>query len=124
VLNQSKGTLIALQRNPAPGEVDALAAACGRPVADLCSTNEDLEVMLALLELIDDYIGVSNTNMHLRAAAGRPARVLVPNPAEWRWMHWGRTSPWFPAFRIYRQALDGDWSAALAGLARDISITD
>lgn len=121
VLVQSSGTLIALQRNPLPGEIDALAAACRRPVADLCAVNEELESMLALLELIDDYVGVSNTNMHLRAAAGRPARVLVPNPAEWRWIHWGRTSPWFPAFRIYRQSLDGDWSVALAALAKDLA---
>jgi len=120
-LSQGSGTLIALQRNPAPGEIDTLAAACGRPVADLCAINEQLEDMLALLELIDDYVGVSNTNMHLRAATGRSARVLVPNPAEWRWMHWGHTSPWFPAFRIYRQALDGDWSVALAALTQDLA---
>ena len=35
-----------------------------------------------VLALLDEYIGVSNTNMHLRAAAGRTARVLVPRPAE------------------------------------------
>jgi hypothetical protein len=77
--------------------------------------------MLALLHLLDDYIGVSNTNMHLRAAAGRSARVLLPNPAEWRWMRWGRASPWFPGFRCYRQSLRGDWSGAMAELARDLA---
>lgn len=120
-LQSGKGTLIALQRNPASGEIDALASACERPVADLTAINEQLEDMVALLELIDDYVGVSNTNMHLRAAVGRPARVLVPNPAEWRWMHWGKSSPWFPAFKVYRQSLDGDWSPALAALAQDLA---
>ena len=68
--------------------------------------------MLALLALLDDYVGVSNTNMHLRAGVGKPARVLVPSPPDWRWMmNHARTSPWFPGFSIYRQSLRGDWDA-------------
>jgi len=72
------------------------------------------------LALIDDYIGVSNTNMHLRAGVGKTARVLVPCPAEWRWMAAGEESPWFPGFRIYRQTPDGDWSGALNKLRGDL----
>ncbi len=122
-LQQSRATLIALQRHPVAGELAALSAACARPVADLTALNEQLEDMQAALELLDDYIGVSNTNMHLRAAAGRAARVLVPNPAEWRWMNQGDRSPWFPQFRIYRQSLHGDWTPALHALARDLAAT-
>lgn len=115
------GTLIALQRNPQPGEIDTLAKLIGRPVHDFTALNEDLESMLALLALIDDYVGVSNTNMHLRASVGKTARVLAPCPAEWRWMAAGEESPWFPGFKIYRQTPQGDWSAALARLAQDLS---
>jgi hypothetical protein len=93
----------------------------GRPVHDWSDLNEDLEAMLAALSLIDDYVGVSNTNMHLRVAAGRTARVLVPVPAEWRWLQHGRSSPWFPGFAIYRQTLEGDWAPALAELERDLT---
>ena len=77
--------------------------------------------MLALLSLVDEYIGVSNTNMHLRAAVGRTARVLVPRPAEWRWMARGASSPWFPGFSVYRQTLDGIWGGALASLRADLT---
>jgi len=115
-----RGTLLALQRQPAEGEVAALAAHLGATVHDFSDLNDDLESMLALLELIDDYVGVSNTNMHLRAAAGRAARVLVPNPPEWRWLALGHASPWFPQFTVYRQSLRGDWSDALRTLARDL----
>lgn len=115
-----RGTLLALQRNPAPGEISTLAAETGAPVHDCTDLNDDLEGMLALLEVIDDYIGVSNTNMHLRAATGRSARVLVPSPAEWRWMAAGLTSPWFPGFTIYRQDMHGDWGDALRHLAHDL----
>jgi hypothetical protein len=120
-LHGIEATLLALQRHPGPGEIEKIAASIGRTVHDLTALNEDLEAMLALLALIDDYVGVSNTNMHLRASAGRTARVLVPCPAEWRWMTQGEESPWFPGFRIYRQSGDGDWNAAFMQLQKELS---
>jgi len=57
----------------------------------------------------------------LRAGAGRTARVLVPRPAEWRWMAAGSSSPWFPGFSVYRQSIDGEWNAALDALGRDLA---
>jgi tetratricopeptide (TPR) repeat protein len=114
------GTVLALQRAPRPAEVARFAAALGRPVAAFSAYNEDLEDMLALLALIDEYVGVSNTNMHLRAVLGKATRVLVPCPAEWRWMCAGARSPWFPEFPIYRQSAQGDWSHALAALNAEL----
>jgi tetratricopeptide (TPR) repeat protein len=116
------GTVVTLQRNPRPGEIARASRALGRPVHDLTSLNDDLESMLALLSVLDEYIGVSNTNMHLRAAACRSARVLVPAPAEWRWMQRGKASPWFPGFSIYRQTLQGEWNDALTALKRDLEV--
>lgn len=114
------GTFLALQRNPDTQEMERISRALGRPLHDFTALNEDLESMLALLALIDEYIGVSNTNMHLRATAGRTARVLVPRPAEWRWMAWGPSSPWFPGFSLYRQSVDGAWTDALVQLREDL----
>lgn len=114
------GTWLALQRDPQSGEIGRLAAHLGNPVHDLSALNEDLEAMLALLGLIDDYVGVSNTNMHLRAGVGRTARVLVPRPAEWRWMAAGNESPWFPGFRVYRQQPSGSWDDAFERLRDDL----
>ena len=76
--------------------------------------------MLALLALIDDYVGVSNTNMHLRAGSAEPPRVLMPAPPEWRWMAQGKESPWFPGFSVYRQGYDGNWDSALRELENDL----
>jgi hypothetical protein len=89
-------------------------------VVDLSRVNDDLRDALAAVSLLDDYVGVSNTNMHLRASLGRPARVLVAQPAEWRWMAAGDASPWFPGFSLYRQAINGRWEQALAHLERDL----
>ena len=114
------GTVVALQRNPEVGEIESLSAALGRPVHDLTGLNDDLEDMLAALNLIDEYVTVSNTNVHLRAGVGRTSRVLVPNPPEWRWMGQGDDSPWFPGCPVYRQGADGNWDAALLRLAKDL----
>ena len=115
------GTLLALQRMPAVGEIDAFAQAAGRPLHDFTALNDDLEGMLALLALIEEYTGVSNTNMHLRAVTGKTARVLVPAPAEWRWMAAGAASPWFPGYALYRQNNDADWTTAWGELRRDLA---
>lgn len=115
------GTVLILQRNPKPGEIDEFTVAAGREVCDFSAFNENLEAMLALLSLIDDYAGVSNANMHLRVGLGRTARVLIPHPPEWRWMAEGEESPWFPGFKLYRQGLDGDWGAVIDSLARDLA---
>ena len=114
------GTLVALQRAPFDGEIDALTDRAGRPAHDMTALNEDLESMLALLTLLDDYVCVSNTNTHLRAGVGRTSRVLVPFPPDYRWMLEGHESPWFPGTRTYRQSPDGGWDDAFRDLARDL----
>lgn len=113
--------IVALQRGPKEDEVAHFADILGRPVCDLTELNSDLEDMLALVGLLDDYVCVSNTNVHLAAARGHSGRLLIPTPPEFRWMASGDESPWFPGMKIYRQAVDGDWSAAFDRLARDLA---
>jgi Flp pilus assembly protein TadD len=109
------GTVAALQRGPRDDELRAAGEALGRPVHDFSRVNGDLDDALAVAALLDRHVAVSNTNVHLAAAAGRSADVLVPFPPEWRWGLAGE-SPWFPGFRTFRETVDGDWSAALAAL--------
>ena len=120
-LRPVNATVLVLQRHPQAGEIDALTHGLGRKVHDLAALNDELEDMLALLALLDEYITVSNTNVHLRAGAGRTSRVLVPDPPDWRWMVKGDESPWFPGSAVYRQGRDGDWGAAFGALDRDLT---
>ena len=119
-LGATDGTVLVLQRHPEAGEIGELSHGLGREAYDLTALNDDLEDMLALLALLDDYVTVSNTNVHLRAGAGRTCRVLVPNPAEYRWMAEGGESPWFPGSKIYRQGVDGAWGTAFGALIEDL----
>ncbi len=119
-LRPLSATVLVLQRNPEAGEIDEFSRVIGREAHDLTALNDDLEDMLAALSLLDEYVTVSNTNVHLRAGAGKTSRVLIPRPPEWRWMAAGEESPWFPGCRIYRQEVNGDWEGAFARLAGDL----
>lgn len=113
-------TLVLLQRHPEPGEAVDFSRRVRRPSCDLTALNEELADMTAVLALIDDYVAVSNTNVHLRASCGRPSRVLVPFPPEFRWMGAGDASPWFPEHRLYRQGTERTWDSALGRLIGDL----
>jgi hypothetical protein len=112
------GTIIALQRGARADH----AAQFGLPFHDLSFLGDDLPALLAVLAVLDEYVTVSNTNVHLLAGLGRTARVLIPYPAEWRWMRREGRSPWFPAFPVYRQPQSRDWSAALKQLRGDLRL--
>ncbi len=104
------GTLITLQRHGREDDMRALKNACGeRPLVDHNALHDDLEALLALLDLLDDYFTVSNTALHLRAGLGKRAQVFIPHPPEWRWMHRGDSSPWFPGMHLQRQNPNGQW---------------
>jgi Flp pilus assembly protein TadD len=117
-----RGTTILLQRGPRPGDTAQFAAGFGAPFHDLSALGDDLPALLAVLSLVDEYAGVSNTNMHLLAGIGRAARVVVPYPPEWRWMRRDGRSAWFPDFPVYRQPVSRDWSVPLAALRKDLGL--
>ena len=114
------GTVVLLQRGARAGEVAQFAAAFPGRFHDLSELGDDLPALLEVLAALDDYVGVSNANMHFLAGLGKSARVLVPYPGEWRWMRRPGPSPWFPAFTVYRQPQSRDWMPALDRLRADL----
>ncbi|MEE2999480.1 MAG: tetratricopeptide repeat protein [Pseudomonadota bacterium] len=120
ILSGISATIICVQRDPKPDELKKFSSLLGREVFDFSDINENLEKALALMTLLDDYIGVSNTNMHLRATTKSLARVLVTHPGEFRWLVAGETSPWFPNFILYRQEVDATWDRAFSRLRLDL----
>src|SRR5256885_197190 len=59
-LRGKRATFVSIQRFPRAGENETLARALDAPLHDLSEFNADLEDMLALLALVDEYVGVSN----------------------------------------------------------------
>jgi len=109
-LSQTKATIINLQRLPDQMEQNAFLQAIGKPVADFTALNNNLPGMLAMLSIIDEYVTVSNTNVHLREGLGLPSQVFVSRPfQDWRWGYEGDTSVWYPNSVVYRQAKALNW---------------
>lgn len=104
--------LVVLQRNPKKEEIDYLKKNSDFNIIDYSHYNENLLQMMSLLAVLDDYIGVSNTNIHLRGSLNKKAKVLLPYPAEWRWQLTGKSTPWYANFTLIRQSEDGYWDAA------------
>ena len=120
LLKDIDATILILQRNPTRSELNEFDEHLGRKAHDLSRFNQDLDNMAKLLASLDEYIAVSNTNVHLRAAVGKTSRVLVPFPPEWRWMDTGTDSPWYPGTALYRQSMSGDWTESVRRLKDDL----
>ena len=63
----------------------------------------------ALLANLDLLVSVDTANIHLAGALGRPAYLLLPFAADWRWLERRDDSPWYPSLRLLRQTTAGDW---------------
>lgn len=113
-------TLISVQRGAMAHDLAALAGAARRPVHDFSDVNENLPDAIAVLSLLVDYVAVSNTNVHFNDSLRKRTRVLVTQPAEWRWCLEGERSPWLTLAILYRQGNDGAWDGALARLKEDL----
>ncbi len=122
LLNKIQGTVVILQRQPDSDEIETIKSSLGINVCDCSDMNNKLEDMLALLNILDEYIGVSNTNIHLRAGLKKRCKVLAPFPPEWRWMAAGQQSHWFPDISIYRQDSERSWESAFKNIKSDLEI--
>jgi hypothetical protein len=100
-----------LQRDLRPEDVPALAMYqgirfFGHELRDFCDT-------AALIEEMDLIISIDTSVLHLAGALGRPAWVMLPFAADWRWLMQRRDSPWYPTMRLFRQPVSGDWTSVV-----------
>jgi tetratricopeptide (TPR) repeat protein len=79
---------------------------------------DDYDETAALVCALDSVLSVCTAVVHLAGALGRPALVMVPIGAEWRYGAEGERMPWYPSVRLVRQAGIGDWPGVLAEVAR------
>lgn len=112
--------IVSVQRAPRAGENDMLRARFGERFVDMSAFNADLGRMLGVLAACEEYVGVSNTNFHLRASLGMNGRVLTPFPPEWRWLGDG-PSPWFPGFSVLRERPGTGWKDAFDRLRSELA---
>lgn len=75
----------------------------------------------AVIGELDLLICVDTSVAHLAGALGKPVWVLVPTPADWRWLEVREDSPWYPTMRLFRQARQGDWGEVIGRVRESLA---
>ena len=119
ILAQRGVSFVSLQR-PVPPR-DAAEFAAMPHIIDLAAELTDFSVTAAIMANLDLVITVDSSVAHLAGALGRPGWVLMPRPADWRWLAEGTESAWYPSLRLFRQPAPGDWAPAIATAAWSLS---
>jgi len=92
----------------------------GVSVLDASSHDRDLAETAALIASLDLVITTDTCIAHLAGAMARPAWILLPHLADWRWMEQIETTPWYPTARLFRQSRQGDWSSLIERVAAEL----
>lgn len=82
---------------------------------------DDYDETAALVAALDHVISVQTAAIHLAGALGKPAWVLVPATAEWRYMAEGERMPWYPSVRLFRQLRGESWEPVIDHVARELA---
>lgn len=80
----------------------------------------DWGVTLRYIQTCDLILTVDTAMAHVAGSAGVPTWVLLPTPADYRWLEHRIDSPWYPSVTLYRQTVMGDWWAVLDAVRRDL----
>lgn len=112
---------VSLQYGDIQADLDALRQAEGIEIAYWKEAIADYDETAALCAALDFTVSVCTSVIHLNGALGRPAWVMVPAVAEWRYGQQGERMPWYPSIRLLRQTAGGDWSGVLATIASGLA---
>ncbi len=64
----------------------------------------------AVMKHLDLVITADTSIAHLAGGLGVPTWVILPFPAEWRWLIERDDSPWYPTMKLFRQTKINDWN--------------
>lgn len=89
---------------------------------DDLDTFGDLDGLAGLINACDVVVTTSNLTVHIAGALGKPTHLLVPfsRGKIWYWHAGEPQSLWYPSVTLHRQAADGDWTAAIHGIASSL----
>jgi tetratricopeptide (TPR) repeat protein len=81
----------------------------------------DLEGVAAIMSLCNAVVSVSNANVHIAGAMGRPTYVLDANKL-WYWNHKnGRSSLFYPSVKLFpREGMTAPWTNQIQELIQEI----
>ena len=74
----------------------------------------DMTTLGMIIRELDQVITIGNTVAHLCGALGKPATVLLPSVADWRWGFSGDKSVWYDSLTLRRNKDPNSWAALLS----------
>jgi len=74
----------------------------------------------AVMKNLDLVLTVDTSIGHLAGGLGVPVWVILPEPADWRWMLRESDSPWYPNMRLFRQPKPGDWESVIQTVVKEL----
>ena len=76
----------------------------------------------AAMAALDGLITIDTAAAHVAGAIGLPTTVLLPKPADWRWLLDREDCPWYPTLRLLRQTTRGDWSPVINRVIEELLV--
>jgi hypothetical protein len=73
----------------------------------------DITTLGMIIKELDQVITIGNTVAHLCGALAKPATVLLPSVADWRWGFSGERSIWYPSLTLKRNTQASSWTTLL-----------
>lgn len=74
----------------------------------------------AVIKNLDLMITIDTSMAHLAAGLGIPTWLLLPEPADWRWMAHRIDTPWYPTMQLFRQPTCGDWDSVIQKIINEL----
>jgi tetratricopeptide (TPR) repeat protein len=102
-----------LQYTDVADEMRTLEARHGIRVHHWQEAIDDYDQTAALVCALDGVLTVCTAIVHLSGALGRPALVMAPFGADWRYGGSGERMAWYPTVRLIRQARLNEWGEVL-----------
>jgi tetratricopeptide (TPR) repeat protein len=115
LVGRAHGSFVALNAQDRRAEI--AAAGLGHRITDLGAEFPRDTLwgeMAAAIDGVDLLIAVDSPAAHLAGALGRPAWLLLAQPANWCWFRDRGDSPWYPTLRLLRQPKPGAWDNVIS----------
>jgi tetratricopeptide (TPR) repeat protein len=110
---------VSLQKGPAAVQAETVSDAVDWE--GVGAELDDLEDAAAVVAELDLLVCVDTGLAHLAAAMGKPVWVMLPEPADYRWLTGRDDTPWYPTMRLFRQATPRDWRPVVERVASELA---
>jgi len=74
----------------------------------------------AIIKHLDLVITIDTSIGHLAAGLGADVWIILPFPADWRWLLDRNDTPWYPNVKLFRQPERGDWKSVMSQVVKEL----